>query len=335
MLIIGSVAATILSHLNTEFLVLPPKDLDMVMTIDDANIFIRRNKHLFIDIYTKGDNRYIIKRTNGEMIEIEVAYGDNSSTDKLLDLECLYGCPVNEIGNISVLRGLRFHKMVNFASLELLYTLKLSHRFLRNSPFFNKTRNDILYYESLGYSLEKLPRVLKDFLEVRERETYKYKHPNLNQPAKDFFNTQNFTYMYNHDDIHDAIKWYHQPAYLFFLEPGSEVKCSRELFELLPMEIKLAAVVEEACVLALERSLIPHGFHINNFKIFKYALEKVCTSITSGWFREFAWRNYDAAISLYLFRNENARISLEDSEHFYVKLFHIANEKGKIRKHES
>jgi hypothetical protein len=26
---------------------------------------------------------------------------------------------------------------------------------------------------------------------------------------------------------------------------------------------------------------------------------KVCTSITSGWFREFAWENYDNVLDLY------------------------------------
>ena len=29
------------------------------------------------------------------------------------------------------------------------------------------------------------------------------------------------------------------------------------------------------------------------------ALEKVCTSITSGWFREFAWENFDVVTNLY------------------------------------
>ena len=29
------------------------------------------------------------------------------------------------------------------------------------------------------------------------------------------------------------------------------------------------------------------------------ALMKVCTSITSGWFREYAWENYDKVLDLY------------------------------------
>lgn len=34
-------------------------------------------------------------------------------------------------------------------------------------------------------------------------------------------------------------------------------------------------------------------------KAFDTALEKVCTSITSGWFRKFAYDNYDEVASLY------------------------------------
>jgi hypothetical protein len=32
---------------------------------------------------------------------------------------------------------------------------------------------------------------------------------------------------------------------------------------------------------------------------FDMALSKVCSSITSGWFREFCWENYDAIADLY------------------------------------
>jgi hypothetical protein len=32
---------------------------------------------------------------------------------------------------------------------------------------------------------------------------------------------------------------------------------------------------------------------------FLKALEKVCTSITSGWWREFAWENYEAALAMH------------------------------------
>jgi hypothetical protein len=55
--------------------------------------------------------------------------------------------------------------------------------------------------------------------------------------------------------------------------------------------------------LAVERSLIhndnPHEIEHN---VWKYSLQKVCTSITSGWFREFAWENYELCCKLYYSR---------------------------------
>jgi len=45
--------------------------------------------------------------------------------------------------------------------------------------------------------------------------------------------------------------------------------------------------------------LIPFPGVLTPPQAFDMALMKVCTSITSGWFREFAWENYDAVQSMY------------------------------------
>lgn len=52
-------------------------------------------------------------------------------------------------------------------------------------------------------------------------------------------------------------------------------------------------------MLALERSQIPHAGNITPHASFLIALQKVCTSITSGWFREFAWEHYHEVRALY------------------------------------
>jgi hypothetical protein len=63
-------------------------------------------------------------------------------------------------------------------------------------------------------------------------------------------------------------------------------------------------VYEESCVLALERSQIPFP-DASPRKSFEYALMKVCTSITSGFFREWAWEHYDDVLALYNELGEN------------------------------
>ncbi len=63
--------------------------------------------------------------------------------------------------------------------------------------------------------------------------------------------------------------------------------------------VRLAGVLEESYVLALERSQVPFKGKLAPKTSFMIALEKVCTSITSGWFREYAWENYNKVLALY------------------------------------
>ena len=44
---------------------------------------------------------------------------------------------------------------------------------------------------------------------------------------------------------------------------------------------------------------IPFDFEPDPRYSFELALSKVCTSITSGYFREFCWENYDKIVELY------------------------------------
>lgn len=170
--------------------------------------------------------------------------------------------------------------------------LKMSHRFLRNSRHFHKTRRDILFLERQGYTL---PSFAKTWLPIRESETYDYSHPSLNQNKEDFFRDD--FYVYDHDTIHEAVALYGTPAYQK-IKTG-EVKVSRELFERQSFDIQLATVYEESATLSLERWMIPNDMKSDPVTGFKIALSKVCTSIASGWWREFAWRHYDDVIALY------------------------------------
>jgi hypothetical protein len=104
---------------------------------------------------------------------------------------------------------------------------------------------------------------------------------------------------WDHDSVHLAVKHLDKPAYEYFKPEDSEVMVSKEMWDVLPETIKLYAVLEEAYVLALERSLIPFPNRKTPKEAFDMALMKVCTSITSGWFREFSWESYDKVQALY------------------------------------
>lgn len=181
------------------------------------------------------------------------------------------------------------------ANPDELLMLKLSHRYLRNSPYFQKTMQDIHFLRSKGITLT--PELVT-LLKQREKETYTYDHPNLKQTKQQFFN-DTVPYIYDHDSIHRAVVAGARPAYTLFSEDGEEVKSSRTKFDSLSLAARCAAGLEESYVLAIERSLVPFPGALTPRQAFLKALEKVCTSITSGWFREFCWENYRQIASMY------------------------------------
>jgi hypothetical protein len=181
-------------------------------------------------------------------------------------------------------------------NMSQMYALKMSHRYLRNNPHFVKTMLDIKLMRSEG-GFSGIPEDLIPWFMKREAATYTYTHPKLNV-SKDAFFKDDVPYIYDHDTIHEAVKIGDRPAYTYFLE--GQVKTSKKLFNLLPEHVKLRAVYEEVCVLALERSIIPYGLNGGNGEMqFIMALQKVCTSITSGWFREYAWENYNVVLAMF------------------------------------
>lgn len=185
------------------------------------------------------------------------------------------------------------------APLHIVYMMKLSHRYKKDSVHFLKTMEDIKELrvrtddEELEFMLEDR---LKDMLARREAATYTNSLPKLNQ-KKDTFFEDSVPYKYDHDTIHEAVKLLDRPAYTYYMKDGEQVMCDKEKFFAAPKSIRLFGVLEESYVLALERAVIPFG--TDPKRAFDIALSKVCTSITSGWFREFAWENYEAVQDLY------------------------------------
>jgi hypothetical protein len=181
-------------------------------------------------------------------------------------------------------------------NLDLLFTLKSSHKYLKNSPYFWKTLVDYHKMKMVGATVK--PEY-KDFLKLREKETYDYSHPNLKQNKKEFFNETDDFYKYDHDSIHQAVKVLDKPAYTYFSIDGEEVSSSKEKFFNCDRNIQLLSVAEESAVLAIERSLVPHPGVMEEPQAWRFALSKVCTSITSGWFRAFAYENIFDVLNIY------------------------------------
>jgi hypothetical protein len=249
-----------------------PKDWDVIISWEEFNSLKRSSMESYKACYPLNEHKWVIKYKNGDILECEIAWEGGTGESLMQIVKDNYVSPP-----------------------DLVYTLKMSHRYLKDSPHFLKTMDDIKLLRGLG---AKIPECLSDWYIVREKETYHYQHPNLNRDKKDFFNTVGVVYTYDHDSIHEAVKLFDKPAYNYFKPNDKEVWCSKGMFESLPSEIRLGAVFEESAVLAIERSLVPFGDWSKEDWAFKKALEKVCTSITSGWFREYAWENYDLVLEM-------------------------------------
>lgn len=277
------------SHaLNHYQFVREPVDMDLLGTYEDCVAYIKqlgKRERIVYNVPADGGKKIIVK-TKGEadklnIYEFEIAWPDSNS-EALLKLIEDDQYTWNQPG-------------LMIPAIDILYTLKMSHRYRKDSPHFLKTMEDIHTMRKLG---AKIRPEHEEWLKWREKETYVNTLPKLNQSKKDFF-TDTVPYTYDHDSVHLAVMFMDRPAYTFFKEDQSEVMVSKDMFYALPERIRLLSVVEEAMTLAIERALVPHPNGMNPKQAFDYALSKCCTSIASGWWREFSWENYDKVQELY------------------------------------
>lgn len=258
-----------------------------------------------VELVERTGNKGHVKMVAGAHIEFDIAQpGD--STDLLIQY-----CKANP-------QSLFLNNGDFVAPVDVLYLLKMSHRYKKNSPHFFKTMNDIHFMRSLG---AKIPPELEEVFKLREKETYNYSHPNLDVKSKDFFKGDEVPYVYDHDTIHEAVAVLGVPAYKSYMKDDSEVMTSKEKFFEQENHIRLLGVYEESCVLALERSQIPFNFEVPARQSFVMALSKVCTSITSGYFREYAWENFGVVMKFYESMGETDYIERFKANSHIVKPF--------------
>lgn len=250
-----------------------PKDFDFVCTQDEFNNWMEKNSAKInpSKVYPEKNKMIVEGSTN---CEFEITAPD-TSTQMLIDLvesdpETL-DTPFGKIPNV-----------------DMLFTIKSSHKYLKNSPHFWKTMVD---YRILKHAGAVVRPEYATFLKLREKETYNYSHPKLNQSKDGFFADDAIQYVWDHDTIHESVARGERPAYTYYMKDGEQVQCDKNKFFALPEQVRMNGVIEEAAVLAIERSLVPHSGVWTPEYAWKFALSKVCSSITSGWFRAFAYEN--------------------------------------------
>lgn len=251
-----------------------PKDFDFVCTPHELAQWVERRLPDKVEVLR--DDK-VVAHIGGTICEFEVARDPESSAGRL-------------IGLVEADGGTKETSLGLLPSLDVLFTLKHSHRHLKNSPHFWKNLFDYHRMKDLGAKL-----VHTDWLKQREKETYTYAHPRLNQDKKAFFADDNIKYVYDHDSIHEAVARGDRPAYRSFQKDGAEVQSDKAKFFACDRTVQINSVLEESAVLAIERSLVPYPGVLTTKQAWHFAFSKVCTSIASGWWRAFA---YDNAIEI-------------------------------------
>lgn len=306
MIMIGSRALEMQLKRQDKELYRPCVDLDYLCTEREWQIQSVIHAHdELVELVERTGNKGHVKMVAGAHLEYDIAQpGD--STDLLIQY-----CKANP-------QSLFLNNGDFVAPVDVLYLLKMSHRYKKNSPHFFKTMNDIHFMRSLG---AKIPPELEEVFKLREKETYNYSHPNLDVKSKDFFKGDEVPYVYDHDTIHEAVAVLGVPAYKSYMKDDSEVMTSKEKFFEQENHIRLLGVYEESCVLALERSQIPFNFEVPARQSFVMALSKVCTSITSGYFREYAWESFHIVMKFYESMGEDDYVKRFKANQHLVKPF--------------
>lgn len=119
--------------------------------------------------------------------------------------------------------------------------------------------------------------------------------PSLKQSKNSFFDDY-VKKVYDHDGLHYCTCYGDKPLYERLKPDNDLVWCDKNLWDKFTHEEKTNCVREECYVLSLERFIIPK---IEDGKIpppphfaFDWSLEKICTTTSSGYFRDFAIENW-------------------------------------------
>lgn len=132
------------------------------------------------------------------------------------------------------------------------------------------------------------------------KEAYPQNNPKLNQSNTDFFDDA-VEKKYDHDWLHELAAHHDRPLYERMKNPDKmgEAWCEKNLWDNFGHEDKIKTVQEEAYVIATERFLIPKDYKFPKKLAYLTAVKKICTTLTSGWFRDFAIDNWREIVDSY------------------------------------
>ena len=132
------------------------------------------------------------------------------------------------------------------------------------------------------------------------KKAYPQGNPKLNKSNDEFFDDP-VKKVYDHDFLHELYAYEDRPMFekLKHPEQFNLAWCAKDLWDKLSQTQKLQCVAEETYVIATERFMVPNDWNYSTKKAYYFALKKVCTTLTSGWFRDFAIDNFPQVFEMF------------------------------------
>ena len=150
-------------------------------------------------------------------------------------------------------------------------------------------------------------------------------NPNLMQKKDDFF-ADAVTKKYDHDWLHELFAYHNQPLYVRLLRDPNLAWCDKDKWETLSDEEKTQCVAEEVYVISTERFLVPNDWKYPAKRAFMKSADKVCTTLCSGWFRDFAIDNYPKVLQMFDQQKFNAVQQVINSTPEFKRKFYNGNQ---------
>lgn len=275
----------------------PKTDYDVVMSVEEFMKWQSENSAFIKSMFPRSANKYkaIVKPAFGNpQVQYEIELGMEGTSSKwLLDnkSEACHG----------TLKG-ALEEQFDVMDLDYLMLTKRSH--LIYPIHFDKNIEDYHFIKSVWGPLERT-ELMNEYYKLRYDEAAarnKQRTPKLNVTTEDFFSSKLAVPSYFvHDHIHEMMAHDGVPMYTKMQPDPSMAWCSKDMFFKLSYEEQVQCIQEEGYTIALERYIIPqYGEKCNDFfDCYKRAVKRICTTLCSGWFRDFAIENYDKAIAWY------------------------------------
>lgn len=263
-----------------------PKDWDFILPLREIFKLSVEHEDKIKFLIPKNEWKFQGKLKTGESFEIEVA-DYNPSAMFLWERRPLF--PSNGTSFLD--------QELHYPDLQYLTKMKRSHLYWPVHWFKSMSDYQTLKLMTWAKELE-FNEDHDEFYRLRLKENiakWGESKTNLNMSNEDFFaKSAKIGRTFEHDELHEAVKYYDIPLYQMCKVDHSKASVDACLFALLDREQQERLVREEAMAIALERVLIPKlaEGHVVNSKIvvdaYRYALRRICTNLTSGWFRDFA-----------------------------------------------